>query len=155
MDFVIKFKIFCVISLLLVPASLAFAEDGELECVTTEWKLLGKNHGVCISAFTDPDIDGVTCYISQAKTGGISGSVGLAEDPSNFSISCTQTGPIVIPAKLPRKSNVFKESTSLFFKATRVTRIWDKERSTLVYLALSRKVIDGSPFNAISTVPVR
>lgn len=146
--------VLCSFALLGVAHS-ALAEDGELECVTTEWKLLGKNHAVCVSAFTDPDIPGVTCYISQAKTGGISGSVGLAEDPSNFSISCTQTGPIAIPAKLPRKSSVFKESTSLFFKATRVTRIWDKERNTLIYLALSRKVIEGSPFNSVSTVPVR
>lgn len=140
---------------LILAATSVLAADGELECVTTEWKLLGKNHGVCVSAFADPAISGVTCYISQAKTGGISGSVGLAEDPSNFSLSCTQTGPIIIPADLPRKANVFKESTSLFFKATRVTRIWDKERGTLVYLAVSRRIIDGSPFNAISTVPVR
>lgn len=143
-----------IIALSIFAAVPAWAADGELDCVTTEWKLLGKNHGVCVSAFNDPAIDGVTCYISQAKTGGISGSVGLAEDPSNFSLSCTQTGPIHIPADLARKANVFKESTSLFFKATRVTRIWDKERGTLVYLAVSRRIIDGSPFNAISTVPV-
>lgn len=154
MRFSVASTFFCSIGLLLA-ASGALAKDGELECVTTEWKLLGKNHAVCVSAFADPDIPGVTCYISQAKTGGISGTVGLAEDPSNFSISCTQTGPIVIPDSLPRKTSVFKESTSLFFKATRVTRIWDKERGTLIYLALSRKVIEGSPFNSVSTVPVR
>lgn len=129
-------------------------EDGQLECVTTEWKLLGKNHAVCVSAFSDPAVGGVTCYIAQARTGGISGSLGLAEDPSMFSLSCSRTGPISIPDKLPRKATVFKDSTSPFFKATRVTRIWDKERGTLVYLAVSRKIIDGSPFNAIATVPV-
>ncbi len=131
------------------------ADDSDVGCVTTEWKLLGSNHRVCVSAFTDPDIPGVTCYISQAKTGGVSGSLGLAEDPSNFSLSCTQTGPISIPDNLPEQSNVFRESTSVFFKATRVTRFWDKKRNTLVYLAISRHLVDGSPFNAVSTVPVR
>lgn len=146
---------FFVVAAGLLFAPPAFADNGELDCVTTEWKLLGKNHAVCVSAFTDPEISGVTCYISQAKTGGISGSLGLAEDPSNFSLSCAQTGPIEIPAKLPKKANVFKESTSFFFKATRVTRIWDKERNTLVYLAISRHLVDGSPFNAVSTVSVK
>lgn len=130
------------------------ADDSDVACVTTEWKLIGANHKVCVSAFTDPDIPGVACYISQAKTGGVSGTLGLAEDPSNFSLSCTQIGPITIPSNLPAKATVFKESTSLFFKATRVTRIWDKKRNTLVYLAISRHLVNGSPFNAVSTVPV-
>ena len=131
------------------------AQADDLGCVTTEWKLLGSNHRVCVSAFTDPDSPGVSCYISQARTGGISGTLGLAEDPSNFSLSCTRTGDIKIPANLPEKANVFRESTSVFFKATRVTRFWDKQRNTLVYLAISRHLVDGSPFNALSTVPVQ
>ena len=114
---------------LLLP-SFAHADDSDVGCVTTEWKLLGANHKVCVSAFNDPDIPGVACYISQAKTGGVSGS-------------------------LPKQANVFRESTSVFFKATRVTRIWDAKRNTLVYLAVSRRLVDGSPFNAISTVPVK
>lgn len=132
----------------------AFAGDGEVDCVTTAWKLLGANHRICVSAFTDPDIPGVACYISQAKAGGISGTFGLAEDPSNFAISCNQIGPIDVPNNLPRKANVFKESTSVFFKATRVIRMWDEKRNTLIYLAISKKLIEGSPFNAVSTVPV-
>ncbi|BFR47774.1 CreA family protein [Nitratidesulfovibrio sp. HK-II] len=140
---------------MLALAAPARADDSEIGCVTTEWKLLGANHQVCVFAFQDPRIPGVSCFISQAKTGGISGSLGLAEDPSNFSVSCSQTGPITIPDKLPAKENVFKESTSVFFKATRVTRLWDKQRNTLVYLAVSRKIIDGSPYNSVSTVPVR
>ncbi|MFR2385156.1 MAG: CreA family protein, partial [Bilophila wadsworthia] len=95
---------------LLLP-SFAHADDSDVGCVTTEWKLLGANHKVCVSAFNDPDIPGVACYISQAKTGGVSGSLGLAEDPSNFAISCSQVGPIEIPAKLPKQANVFREST--------------------------------------------
>lgn len=145
------------------PTFTRAADDSAVDCVTTEWKLLGANHKVCVSAFVDPDIPNVACYISQARTGGVSGSLGLAEDPSNFAISCTrigqagqagQAGHLDIPADLPAKATVFKESTSFFFKATRVTRIWDKKRNTLVYLAISRHLVDGSPFNAISTVPV-
>ncbi len=150
-----KLVIFALMSALSAMPCAALAKDGELECVTTEWKLLGKNHAVCVYAFSDPDIPGVSCYISQAKTGGISGTVGLAEDPSNFDLSCVRSGPIDIPAKLPRKDNVFKESTNIFFKATRVTRIWDAERSNLIYLAVSRHLIAGSPFNSVSVVPVK
>ena len=143
------------LALLFVFPAPSSAEDGELSCVTTEWKMIGANHKVCVSAFTDPRVPEVTCYISQAKTGGISGSVGLAEDPSNFAIACVRTGPISLKASLPGKEQVFKESTNVFFKATRVTRIHDAERGVLVYLAVSRHLIDGSPFNAVAAVPLR
>lgn len=133
----------------------AFAEDNELDCVTTEWKAIGANHRVCISSYSDPEVPAVTCYISQARTGGIKGSMGLAEDPSNFALSCVRTGPIDLPEGFPEKEQVFKESTNIFFKATRVTRLYDKERGALVYLAVSRHIIDGSPFNAVSAVPLR
>lgn len=138
---------------LLLTASMAHAdEDGELDCVTTEWKALGANHRVCVYAYTDPKVPQVTCYISQARTGGIKGSVGLAEDPNNFAISCVRTGPITLEKNFPKREQVFKESTNIFFKATRVTRFYDPERKTLVYLAVSRHLIDGSPFNAVSAV---
>lgn len=139
--------------LFLLPHS-AFADDTELDCVTTEWKAIGANHKVCISAYTDPKIPAITCYISQARTGGVKGSLGLAEDPSNFALSCVRTGPITLPDNLAKTEQVFKESTNIFFKATRVTRMYDKEKGVLVYLALSRHIIDGSPFNAISAVPL-
>ena len=123
-------------------------------CVTTEWKLLGANHKVCVESFGDPLIPGVTCHVSQARTGGISGSLGLAQDPSQFSLACRQTGPISIPAKLPKNAVVFSEDTSILFKETRVIRMWDEANRTLVYLAISRKLIEGAPANSISTVPV-
>ncbi len=126
----------------------------EIGCVTTEWKLFGANHKVCVMAFDDPKVPGVACHISQARTGGIAGTFGLAEDPSQFSIACRQIGPITLPAKFPREETVFSEDTSLLFKETRVVRSWDEKRRTLVYLAISRKLIDGAPANSISTVPV-
>ncbi len=135
----------------LLPLS-AHAED--VGCVTTAWKLLGANHKVCVSAFDDPKVPGVACHISQARTGGIKGTLGIAEDPSQFSIACRQIGPITLPAKLPREETVFSEDTSFLFKETRVSRIWDAKRNTLVYLAISRKVIEGAPANSVSSVPV-
>ena len=123
-------------------------------CVTTEWKLIGANHKVCVESFGDPKIPGVTCHVSQARTGGVSGSFGLAQDPSQFSLACRQTGPIILPEKLPKEATVFSEDTSLLFKETRVIRMWDEAHRTLVYLAISRKLIDGAPANSISTVPI-
>lgn len=132
--------------------SSAFAD--EVGCVTTAWRLIGANHRVCVEAFHDAKVPGVTCHVSQAKTGGVKGSLGLAEDPSQFSLACRQTGPITLPAKLPESETVFSEDTSLVFKETRVTRLWDSANNTLVYLAISRRVIEGAPANSISTVPV-
>ncbi|MBS0551768.1 MAG: CreA family protein [Proteobacteria bacterium] len=138
---------------LLLLASLPAAAD-EVGCVTTTWKLIGANHKVCVDAFSDPKVPGVTCHVSQARTGGVKGSFGLAQDPSQFSLACRQTGPITLPAKLPKDEVVFSEDTSLLFKETRIVRMWDEAHRTLVYLAISRKIIEGAPANAISTVPV-
>ena len=139
------------VSLLLLCAS---ASAEKIGCVTTEWKLIGANHQVCVESFADPKISGVTCHVSQARTGGVAGSFGLAQDPSQFSLACRQTGPITLPDKLPKEATVFAEDTSAFFKETRVVRLWDAANRTLVYLAISRKLIDGAPANSISTVPL-
>jgi CreA protein len=139
------------VSLLLLCAS---ASAEKIGCVTTEWKLFGANHQVCVESFADPKVSGVTCHVSQARTGGVAGSFGLAQDPSQFSLACRQTGPITLPDKLPKEATVFAEDTSVFFKETRVVRLWDAANRTLVYLAISRKLIDGAPANSISTVPL-
>ena len=127
----------------------------EIECATTAWKLIGANHRVCVSAYDDPKIPGVTCHLSQARTGGVKGSLGLAEDPSQFSLACRQIGPITLPAKLPDDEVVFTEDTSLLFKETKIHRFIDRKRNVLIYLAISRRVIEGAPANAISTVPIQ
>lgn len=126
----------------------------EIGCTTTTWKLIGANHKVCVQAFDDPKVQGVACHISQAKTGGIAGTFGVAEDPSQFSLSCSQIGPIVIKGQLPKEETAFSEDTSLFFKETKVIRLFDNKRNTLVYVAISRKIIEGAPANSISTVPI-
>ena len=141
-------------SALLLLAVTTSAQAENVGCVTTSWKLIGANHKVCVEAFADPKIPGVTCHVSQAKTGGVSGTLGIAQDPSQFSLACRQTGPISVPKDLPNDEEVFSEGTSLLFKETRVMRLWDAGHNTLIYLAISRKLIDGAPVNSISTVPV-
>ena len=138
-------------SLLLIPL---LANADTVGCVTTAWKLIGANHKVCVDSFRDPKVPGVICHVSQARTGGVSGSLGLAEDPSQFSLACRQTGPIILPARLPKEETAFSEDTSILFKETRVVRMWDEANRTLVYVAISRKLIEGAPANSISTVPV-
>jgi CreA protein len=137
----------------LIAAEPLPAED--LPCVDTTFRLIGRNDRVCVSVFDDPEVPGVACHVSQARTGGLSGTIGLAEDPSRFSIACRQVGPITVDlAALPDRKEVYSARTSVFFKHTHVFRILDKKRNTLVYLAVSDRLIEGSPQNAISTVPV-
>ena len=141
----------------IVLSILAFtAAAEEIGDVSTVFKLLGANHKIVVEAFDDPDVPGVACHISRAKTGGVKGAVGLAEDPSDASIACRQIGAIDT-SKLDKLKNgevVFKESLSLVFKSLQVVRFYDKKRNVLVYLAYSDKVIEGSPKNSISSVPV-
>ncbi|HUK58054.1 MAG TPA: CreA family protein [Stellaceae bacterium] len=137
----------------LTLAGVARADD--LGCISTTFKLLSPNDKVCVSDFDDPRVPGVVCHISQARKGGWGQPFGLNEDPSNFSVACRQVGPITADlAKLPENEEAFTEKTSIFFKATRIYRIIDKKHNTLVYLAVSSKLINGSPANSVSTVPI-
>jgi CreA protein len=141
--------------ILLFPVTLMAEKVGD---VSTVFKLLGANDKIVVEAFDDPDIKGATCYLSRAKTGGISGVVGVAEDTSDASIDCRQVGPIVLPEEVRSGDadgeEVFKKSTSLLFKSIQVVRFYDAKRNVLVYLVYSDKVIEGSPKNSISTIPV-
>jgi CreA protein len=145
-------KVACLISLAMLVLTRAYAE--EIGCVSTTFRFIGANDKVCVEAFDDPKIPGVSCHISQARTGGIKGPLGLAEDPSRFAIACRQTGPIILPEKLPEDEKVFDSKTSILFKETQVFRMYDRQRNTLVYTAISTKVVEGSPMNSISTVPI-
>jgi CreA protein len=131
------------------------AHATDLACVSTTFNVLSPNDKVCVSVFEDPQVPNVVCHISQARKGGWGQPLGLNEDPSNFSISCRQTGPIDVDfSKLGEKDEVFSQKTSIFFKTTRIYRLIDKPHNTLVYLAISTKIVNGSPSNAISTVPI-
>ncbi len=146
--------------LFLVAAALFFAALGparadDIGCISTTFNLLSPNDKVCVSDFEDPAVPGVACHISQARKGGWGQPFGLNEDPSNFSVACRQIAPISVDlGKLGANEEVFSEKTSIFFKATRIYRMVDKKHNTLVYLAISSKIINGSPENAISTVPI-
>jgi CreA protein len=135
-----------------IPTS-AWADD--VGCVSTDIRMLGvANDKICVASFKDPDVDGVVCHISRAETGGFKGAIGVAEDPSEASVACRQTGPITIKGSLKDGENVFKESRSFWFKTLQVVRFYDKPNNTLIYLSYSDKLIDGSPKNTISTVPI-
>lgn len=122
--------------------------------VSTVFKWLGPNDKVVVEAFDDPKVAGVTCYLSRAKTGGVKGGLGLAEDRSEASLACRQVGPIEFLAPLEEGEEVFKERTSLVFKTLQVVRFHDRKRNTLVYLAYSDRVIEGSPQNSITAIPL-
>lgn len=136
---------------LLLPLA-AHAE--QIGSVDTAFKLLGPDHKVIVEVFDDPKVAGVACYLSRAKTGGIGGALGLAEDKAEASIACRQVGQIRIGAALPRQEEVFSEKTSILFKRQRVVRMVDSKRNALVYLTYSDRLIDGSPKNSVTAVPL-
>jgi CreA protein len=137
-------------ALALILAGPVWAE--EVGSVTTAFKLIGRNHRVQVDAYDDPKVEGVTCYMSRAKTGGVKGSLGLAEDKAEFSIACRQIGKLIFKKPLPQQEEVFSESASLFFKSVQVVRMVDVKRNALVYLTYSDKLIDGSPQNSVTAV---
>jgi CreA protein len=122
--------------------------------VDTAFKLIGPDHKIVVEAYDDPKVGGVTCYVSRAKTGGIKGAVGLAEDKAEASIACRQVGPVAFAKPLPVQEEVFNERLSILFKKLRVVRMVDTKRNTLVYLTYSDRLIEGSPKNAITAVAV-
>lgn len=140
-----------ILGAMLLPSQ-AFAEV--VGSVSTVFKLMGSNDKIVIEAFDDPKIDGVSCHLSRAKKGGISGTIGLAEDPSNASIACRQVGPIHFKGELEEGEEVFSKNTSILFKTLHVVRFFDQKRHTLIYLVYSDKLVDGSPKNSLSTVPI-
>ncbi len=122
--------------------------------VDTVFKFIGPDHKIVVDAHDDPKVKGITCYMSRAKTGGLKGAVGLAEDRSEASIDCRQVGPVSFVKPLPVQEEVFSERISLIFKKIRIVRMVDAPRNTLVYLTYSDRVIEGSPQNSVASVPV-
>ena len=145
-------------------ALFAFAIAGLASCtvnaeeigrVSTSFKMLGSNDAIAIEAFDDPLIPGVSCHLSRAKKGGVTGDLGIATNVTEASIACRQVGPIQLPQAIPQGQAVFQEKQSILFKTMHVVRFYDQKRNTLIYLVFSDKLIDGSPKNSISTVPVQ
>ena len=142
-----------VLSVLACVAALP-AQAERIGEVSTAFKLLGPNHKVVIEAYDDPGVVGVTCHVSRSKTGGFTGAIGLAEDRSEASIACRQVGDISFPKPIPQQEEIFDERLSILFKKLRVVRVVDVQRNTLVYLTYSDRLVDGSPKNSITSVPV-
>ena len=138
----------------LLLAATAGAGAQQIGDVSTAFQLLGPNHKIVVEAYDDPLVEGVTCYVSRARTGGIKGGLGLAEDRAEASIACRQVGPITFVQPLKAQQEVFSERMSILFKRLRVVRMVDAKRNTLVYLTYSEKLIDGSPQNSVTAVPV-
>lgn len=149
--------LFCTFALGLMSALITACSPAGAEqvgAVDTEFKLLGPDHKVVVEAFDDPLVQGVACYVSRAKTGGIKGGLGLAEDTADASVACRQVDEIRILKPLPQKAEVFEASASLVFKKVRVVRMVDARRNALVYLVYTDRLIDGSPKNSVTAVPV-
>jgi CreA protein len=141
----------------IVAAAILFAGAARADAigeVDTVFKLIGPDHKIVVEGYDDPRVAGITCYVSRAKTGGISGAFGLAEDKSNASIACRQVGPISFTKPLPQQEEVFNERLSILFKKLRIVRMVDARRNTLVYLTYSDKLIEGSPQNSVTAVAV-
>jgi CreA protein len=139
---------------LMLTATIASADV--IGSVETTWRLLGSNDKVSVERFDDPEVENASCYVSYAQTGGVSGYVGLAEDPSRFSIACRATGPVKITGTVDAEfEEVFSRNTSILFKEMRVSRMLDSEKNVLIYLVWSTKLIDGSPFNSVTAIPLQ
>ena len=137
-----------------LSAVVTFAGAETVGSVDTVFKLIGPDHKIVVEVFDDPKVGGVSCYLSRAKTGGLKGAIGLAEDKSDSSVACRQVGALSFNGKVPRQEEVFTERSSIFFKHVRVVRMVDAKRNALVYLVYSDRLIDGSPQNSVTAVPV-
>ena len=144
-------KYVIVLALALVSS---FARAEKVGEVDTAFKLIGPDHKIVVEVFDDTRVQGVSCFLSRAKTGGISGALGIAEDKAEASVACRQVGDIRFLSPVPVKEEVFSEKSSLLFKHLRVVRMVDPKRNSLVYLVYSDRLIDGSPKNSITAVPV-
>ena len=142
------------VALALLAGAAAAARADAIGEVDTVFQWIGPDHKIVVDAYDDPKVAGVTCYVSRAKTGGIKGGLGLAEDKAEASIACKQVGPIRIDKPLPKQEDMFTERISLVFKKLRVVRMVDPKRNALVYLTYSDRVIEGSPQNSVDVVPV-
>ena len=133
---------------LAVPA----AAQTRIDAISTSFRWLGPNDKIVVDRYDDPKVANVSCYLSRAETGGIKGGIGIAEDPSRFSIACRAVGPVSIPPGLAKSEVIAFASASLFFKTFQVHRAIDVEKQVLVYTVVSTKLINGSPFNSVSAV---
>jgi CreA protein len=139
--------------ILSLPAMVAHAQT-QIDGISTTFRWLGPNDKIVIERYDDPRVQNVSCYLSRAETGGIKGGLGFAEDPSRFSVACRAVGPVSMPDNMPKREVIGFAQASLFFKSFQIHRSLDAEKHVLIYTVISTKLINGSPFNSISVVPL-
>ncbi|MGA9013848.1 MAG: CreA family protein [Acetobacteraceae bacterium] len=143
------------LSLLLpIALTLSAAAQTRIDSINTSFRWLGPDDKIVVERYDDPKVANVSCYMSRAEAGGIKGGLGFAEDPSRFSIACRAVGPVTMPERLAKSEVIAFASASLFFKTFQIHRAVDAEKNVLVYTVVSTKLINGSPFNSISVVPM-
>ncbi len=121
---------------------------------STVWKFLTPDHKLATYAIDDPIVEGVACHFTVPEKGGVSGWLGVAEEVSDVSLACRQVGPVAIKEKFEQGEEMFRQRRSLMFKKMQIVRGCDAKRNVLVYLVYSDKLIEGSPKNSTSTVPL-
>jgi len=121
---------------------------------STTFKFLTPNDKLAVYGIDDPVVDGVACHYTTPEKGGLSGALGLAEQTSDISLACRQYGPIKFKGKFSQGDVVFSERRSIFFKKMQIVRGCDTKRNILVYMTYSDKLVEGSPKNSTSTVPI-
>ena len=147
---------FTLLALCLALAGAAWGKEDrwEIGSIDTAFKLIGPNHKIMVEGFRDPDFPSIVCYVSYAKAGGISGAVGLAENPARFSLAIERTDktPLAVEKKHKKEKQVFN-SRSAFFRNMKIVRFYDEETKAFVYVATSTILFVGSPFNSIAVIP--
>jgi len=142
----------------LLVGAIASADSADPDLIfrkSTTFKLLTPNDKLAVYGVDDPIVDGVACHYTAPEKGGLAGAFGLAEQTSDISLACRQYGPIKIKEKFEQGETVFSERRSLFFKKMQIVRGCDTKRNILVYMTYTDKLIDGSPKNSTSTVPIQ
>lgn len=141
---------------LIIPTAFAQAAD-EPDLIfrrSTVFKWMSPNDKLATYGLDDPEVEGVACHFTVPEKGGFKGWLGLAEEVSDVSLACRQIGPIKFKDKMEQGDDMFRKRRSLFFKKMQIVRGCDAKRNVLVYMVYSDKLIEGSPKNSTSTVPI-
>jgi CreA protein len=121
---------------------------------STVFKWLSPNDKLATYGIDDPEVEGVACHFTVPERGGVKGWLGLAEQVSDISLACSQIGPIHFKSKMGQGDDIFRQRRSLFFKKMQIVRGCDVKRNVLVYMVYSDRLIEGSPKNSTSSVPI-